>query len=176
MRVRRMGSDELVRIAEIDRSEHVTREFVQRGRVLEERTLDLHVPGWAPDGDGEHTIPSHIAAWRPLLERGATLLGAFDGERVVGFAIYRPELQPAMANLAVLHVSRASRRQGVATRLVEEVARLARADGATRLYVSATPSDSAVGFYRSLGFEPTGEPDAELFALEPDDIHMIRVL
>jgi N-acetylglutamate synthase-like GNAT family acetyltransferase len=56
------------------------------------------------------------------------------------------------------------------------VARLARADGARRLYVSATPSAPTVEFYQSHGFEPTDEPDAALFALEPDDIHMILEL
>jgi ribosomal protein S18 acetylase RimI-like enzyme len=77
-----------------------------------------------------------------------------------------------VANLAVLHVSRSHRRRGVGSRLAAEVARLARADGARRLYVSATPSESAVSFYRSHGFVPTDEPDERLFALEPDDVHM----
>jgi hypothetical protein len=41
------------------------------------------------------------------------------------------------------------------------------------VYVSATPSESAVGFYTSMGFTPTPDPIPELFALEPEDIHMI---
>jgi ribosomal protein S18 acetylase RimI-like enzyme len=76
-----------------------------------------------------------------------------------------------MANLAVLHVSRSHRRQGVGSRLAEEVARLARADGARRLYVSATPSGAAVGSYRSHGFEPTDEPDEALFRLVVSEEH-----
>ena len=91
---------------------------------------------------------------------------------LAGLAIYRPRLSADVGNLALLHVSRAHRRQGIASLLSAEVARLARADGARLLYVSATPSDSAVGFYRSVGFEPTDAPNPELFALEPDDIHM----
>jgi GNAT superfamily N-acetyltransferase len=81
-----------------------------------------------------------------------------------------------MANLSALFVSRSQRRRGVAALLTGEVVRLARADGARRLYVSATPSGSAVGFYRSQGFAPTDEPDAALFALEPADIHMVLEL
>jgi len=42
--------------------------------------------------------------------------------------------------------------------------------------VSATPSGPTVDFYRSRGFEPTDEPDPALFALEPDDIHMVLAL
>ena len=44
---------------------------------------------------------------------------------------------------------------------------------AENVYVSATPSESAVGFYKSLGFTLIAEPLPELFALEPEDIHMI---
>jgi ribosomal protein S18 acetylase RimI-like enzyme len=73
-------------------------------------------------------------------------------------------------------VSRNYRRKGIASLLTEEVARLARAGDARRLYVSATPSGPTVEFYRSHGFQPTDEPHEELFALEPDDIHMIRDL
>jgi hypothetical protein len=52
----------------------------------------------------------------------------------------------------------------------------ARREGARRVYVSATPSGSAVGFYRSQGFALTRDPVPELLALEPEDIHMIKEL
>jgi ribosomal protein S18 acetylase RimI-like enzyme len=174
--IRHMESSELDRLGEIDRSEHVTREYVYRNGTLEARVVDIAVPGWSPTGDHEHTVARRIDAWRPLLDQGGTLVGAFDADTLAGVAIYRPHLTPGVANLAVLHVSRSHRRAGVASLLTDEVARLARAGGAQRLYVSATPSDSAVGFYRSYGFEPTGEPNEAMFALEPDDIHMILAL
>ena len=171
-----MPNRELDRIGEVDRSEHVTHEYTYREGALEKRGADTRVPDWSRSGDHEHSVRGRANAWRPVLERGGTLVGAFDGGRLVGFAIYRPELAEALANLSALFVSRDYRRSGIGSRLAEEVARLARADGARRLYVSATPSSSTVEFYRSHGFEPTDEPDAELFALEPDDIHMIREL
>jgi ribosomal protein S18 acetylase RimI-like enzyme len=121
-------------------------------------------------------VQGNIHAWRPILDAGGTLVGAFDGATLAGVAIYRPNLEQGMANLAVLHVSRSYRRKRVASLLTEEVVRLARADGARRLYVSATPSASAVGFYRSVGFEPTDEPNPAMLELEPDDIHMILQL
>jgi ribosomal protein S18 acetylase RimI-like enzyme len=73
-----------------------------------------------------------------------------------------------------LHVSRQARRQGVARRLTDEVVRLAREGGARELYVSATPSESAVGFYLRQGFRPTTRVDEVLYRLEPEDIHMVR--
>ena len=42
--------------------------------------------------------------------------------------------------------------------------------------VNPAPTESAVGFYLRQGFRPTAEPDPELPALEPEDIHMVRQL
>jgi GNAT superfamily N-acetyltransferase len=174
--IRHVDASELERLGEIDRSEHVTLEYAYRRGVLEARAVDVRVPTWSRSGEHEHSVRSQIAAWRPLLERGGTLVGTFDAGALVGIAIYRPRLAVGMANLAVLHVSRSRRRQGVGSLLATEVARLARADGARWLYVSATPSAPTVEFYRRHGFEPTDEPNDTLFALEPDDIHMILEL
>jgi ribosomal protein S18 acetylase RimI-like enzyme len=174
--IRPLPASDIARIGEIDRSEHITRLYTYRGGRLEARAVDHRVPTWLPSGDDEHSIASRVEAWGRLLAQGGTLLGAFDADVLAGVAIYRPRIAEGVANLAVLHVSRGHRRSGVATLLTREVARLARADGARVLYVSATPSESAVGFYRSQGFAPTDEPHAELFALEPDDIHMILAL
>ena len=86
-----------------------------------------------------------------------------------------PGIRPGVAQLAYLHVSRLYRRRGVAARLARELMRCASEPGARRIYVSATPSESAVGFYRSPGFRPT-DPMPELLELEPDDVHMIAEL
>jgi GNAT superfamily N-acetyltransferase len=171
--IRQVAASELDRIAEIDRSEHVTREYSYRRGSLESQAVDVAVPTWSRCGDHEHSVQGRVNAWRPILDRGGKLLGAFDADTLAGFAIYRPHLAEGMANLSALYVSRQYRRKGIASLLAREVARLARADGARRLYVSATPSGSAVEFYGSHGFKPTDEPNVELYALEPDDIHMI---
>jgi ribosomal protein S18 acetylase RimI-like enzyme len=81
-----------------------------------------------------------------------------------------------MAQLAYLHVSAPYRRLGIASRITSRLLALARESGATRVYVSATPSQSAVEFYRGVGFEPVSEPLPDLYALEPKDIHMILEL
>ncbi len=171
-----METSELDRIGEIDRSEHVTSLYSYRHGSLELRTADLWAQPWSLSGDHEGSVQARIAAWRPILDRGGRLVGAFEAKALVGFAIYQPRLVQDMANLAVLHVSRDFRRRGVGSLLTREVARLARADGARRLYVSATNSGPTVDFYRRHGFEPTDHPNETMFALEPEDIHMIAEL
>ena len=65
---------------------------------------------------------------------------------------------------------------GLARQLLRMVVAMAEEHGAEELYVSATESESAVGFYLSQGFRPTDKPDPHLFELEPKDIHMVRPL
>jgi len=172
LKIRRMGDDELVRIRDIDRTEAIRVGYEQRGAKLHRMDVEWDTPGWF-EGEGDHSFARMIGFAETSVAKGSTAIGAFDGKRLAGIAIYRPRLAETMGQLALLHVSCQYRRQGVASRLFEEVLRLATGDGARRLYVSATPSGSAVGFYTSRGFQPTDTPDPELLAEEPQDIHMI---
>jgi GNAT superfamily N-acetyltransferase len=137
---------------------------------LEPVDVDIAAPRWGQPG--EHSVQHYIDSWNPLLQSGGVLLGAFDGDRLVGFAIYQPSIAEGLANFAVLHVTRTHRREGIGRELSNEVIRLARADGAKRLYVSATPTRATVDFYMKQGFEPLATPHERMLALEPDDIHL----
>jgi len=182
--IRRLAAPEIGRLGEIDRSEQVRVGYTYRdeglpssaAKGLHSEAVDWRVPPWHSEGDGPHSLANMIRFCAQLLAEGGVFLGALDGDRLAGVAIVRCRLTEAMAQLAFLHVSRPHRRQGIAARLTEEAVRLARQDGAEELYVSATPSESAVGFYLSQGFRPTDEPHPELLTLEPDDIHLIKVL
>jgi N-acetylglutamate synthase-like GNAT family acetyltransferase len=117
-----------------------------------------------------------IARWRGILEGGGEAWGAFEAGRMVAIAVLRYRLTQDMAELTALFVSRPYRRRGIARRLMQSVLGRAKRSGAARIYVSATPSASAVGFYQSLGFGLAEHVNAELYALEPEDVHMVRVL
>jgi ribosomal protein S18 acetylase RimI-like enzyme len=173
--IRQLPSSDIGRIAEIDRTEHVTLGYFFRDGRLEAEEVDWQVPRWFADGP-EHSVQALIEFLAPILAQGGTMLGAFDGDSLAGVAIYRPDLAKDTAQLVFLHVSNGYRRQGIAARLTAEIIRLAQEDEATRLYVSATPSQSAVGFYKNQGFRLVDKPHPELYTLEPEDIHMIKTL
>ncbi len=173
--IRRLGSSEVGKLRDIDRTETVRIGYRQAGTELIDMAVHWDDAGWR-EGDGEHSFGQMIRGAVALLDLGGTAFGAFDGDRLVGIAIYRPRLAETVGQLGLLHVSNGYRRRGIASRLFREVLALARADGATRLYVSATPSGSAVGFYLHHGFVPTDRPNPQLLAEEPDDIHMVLTL
>lgn len=176
-RIERLPAEDLVRLTEIDRAEHVTIGYRQEGRRLIEESVDWRVPDFFHEGNGDHSVAGIVDVWGPFLGDGdGILLGAFDDDRLAGLAMLRTAVRPGLAQVALLFVDRDHRRRGIAGDLMDEMLRLARDADAHAVYVSATPSDSAVGFYRSRGFAPTGDPLPELLEKEPEDIHMILAL
>jgi GNAT superfamily N-acetyltransferase len=145
---------------------------VERGRLVG-RQVDLDVPTWSREGSGEHTVTGVIDHWLPVVDGGAAFLGAFDGDRLLGLVIVDGAFQPGTAWLAFLYVSREHRRRGVASALWSAAEGMALSAGAASIYVSAVPSGSAVGFYLSRGCELAEPPHPELYAKEPEDIHLV---
>jgi len=176
MKIVHLKSSDLLRIAEIDRTEHVTISYKVEGGTLKAEQVDWDVPSWHQTGEGEWSVAARIREWAPILEEGGMLIGALEGDFLIGFAILRPRLTETMAQLVAMYVSKDHRGKGVASALFEETPELASMAGAESIYVSSVPSGSAVGFYRSQGFALAKEVHDELFLLEPEDIHMIKVL
>ena len=171
--VETLDAGQLGLIAQIDRSEHIEALYEVESGELTARTADIDVPPWISDGSGPHSVQGFIDDLTPILERGATLLGVFDHEQLAGVAIVEERFEGDMAWLVFLHVGNGYRRQGVGTALWSEAVARARSAGATSMYVSATPSASAVGFYLDRGCALATRPHPLLFADEPADIHFI---
>lgn len=172
--VERLPRDGLERFREIDRSEEVSIHYRQVGKRLVSESVNDSVPNFLADGD-LHSVPELIKTWQPVVDAGGLLLGAFEDGHLAGIALLGGEVATGVRQVALLYVSRPHRGRGVATALMAQMERLARDENARALYVSSVPTDSAVGFYLSCGFRPT-DPLPELFAKEPDDVHMLLPL
>jgi ribosomal protein S18 acetylase RimI-like enzyme len=174
MRVRPLRADEVSRVGELDRSEHVDLEYRVVGGQLQQAPAAMRdIPAWDPTGSGPHSVAAEIEFCRSAVSRGGLLLGALDADRTAGLAIVDPTFEPPMAWLAFLHVSRPYRGRGVAQALWDAAAHLAVERGAESIYVSATPTESAIGFYLRQGCQLARPVHADLFAAEPEDIHLI---
>lgn len=173
---RRLERTDLVRLADIDRTEHIECVYVQHGTELEQIAGDFSATPWHAEGKGPHSVAYQRKECERYLASGATALGAFDGRRLVGIGVVRPHVRPGTAQLAYLHVSNDYRGRGVGDRLTSDLEQIAREAGTGRIVVSATPSENTVGFYRRHGYEPTANPLPELVELEPDDVQMEKRL
>ncbi len=175
--IKQLPKNDISRIREIDRSEIVRTGYAYEDGRLTARSVNWDTGTWPEEGPEDFSIRGLLKMLTPILEEeNGVLLGALDGDVLAGLAVLRPKLAGTMAQLVALFVSDGYRRQGIARRLSAEAYRLAREAGAAEIYVSATPSASAVGFYLSEGFAPTDTPHPVLFELEPEDIHMTKPL
>ncbi len=175
---RTLSQNELTRLGEIDRTESIPIIYHQQGDQLTEEAHTFNVPPWFTNDneDDEHSVAYHVAFCERHLAAGGTALGAFDGERLVGIGVVTPHIRTGIAQLALLHVSDGYRGLGIGRRLCELMDDIARATGDTAMVVSATPSVNTVRFYMGRGFAPTAEPLPELYALEPEDVHLSKLL
>jgi GNAT superfamily N-acetyltransferase len=171
MIVRQLARNEIESIWTIDRSEvhHHIYQLRDHQLVLTPAYFEAH--GWAP-GQVEHDTPALYACF----DRGGAFVGMFYDHKLVGVAVVDNVPLGAAGDqlqLKYLYVSREYRQQGVGTRLFREASAIARARGARFLYISATPTENTVNFYQRCGAVVAPTPDPELFAQEPDDIHLL---
>lgn len=170
MTIRELTKTEVDRVWEIDRAEVVNKIYYHEDGRLVLKPEHYDIPGW-PHGESEEYGP----LLHDCFDRGGTFYGAFDGDELMGAAVLenkfigrdRDQLQ-----LEFLHVSRRYRKGGLGRALFEKAAGRAQELGAKWLYVSATPSENTIHFYFHMGCSLTEELNPELFALEPEDIHL----
>ena len=176
MEYRWMVPDEMHRLKDIDRTEKIRIGYVVEDGQLHQSDVNWDTPTFFLEGEGEHTVSHNVEFCLDHLRAGGRSMGAFHGGKLVGVCVMRPNIRRGMAQLAFLHVSNGYRRQGIGSHLTRAVIKDAQTSGADKIYVSATPSGSAVGFYLSHGFELVEEVIPELFDLEPEDIHLVKTL
>jgi GNAT superfamily N-acetyltransferase len=122
----------------------------------------LRAAAWAQVGEQN---------WEPILARSVGWVGAFDGERLVGFVNVAWD-GGVHAFLLDTTVHPDYQRQGIGQALVREAAALAREGGAEWLHVDF--DEDLAPFYRSCGFRPTPAGLIDLAAWESDGPLAVR--
>ncbi len=88
------------------------------------------------------------------IQDGGSVVAAFDGQQMVGFACVEGQLKGApvqYANLTMLFVDDRFQHRGIGKRLMEEIKKEASGRKADRLFISSIPSEDTVGFYFAVG-------------------------
>ena len=168
---RSLERHELEAIWTIDRSEDVEYVYRVRAGALVRVAQRHETRGW-PDGEREHYGPLLL----DCLDHGGVGTGVFEHGRLVATSVLENRLigeRRDQLQLKFLHVSRSQRGAGIGVSLFERAASAAQQRGARQLYVSATPTANTVDFYLRRGCRPVDRPDPDLFALEPEDIHLV---
>ena len=167
---RELTESDLPLLALIDRSELVEECYRVENGELVRYPVHFDMLGW-PEGEAEENARVLEKCWRSC----GWLHGLFDGETLVAAVVVDNQVIHnqglKMRQLKFLHISRDWRGQGLGGRLFALACEHGREVGAEALYVSATESRNTVEFYQRQGCRLLVQPDPELFALEPHDIH-----
>ncbi len=170
MLIRELQRDEIEKIWEIDRGEVINNIYYHEDGALVLRPEYYEMQGW-PAGESEKYNPIFTDCYN----RGGYFYGAYVLMDLVGAAILENKfigIQKDQLQLKFLHVDRFFRNQGIGKTLFDTTIKKAKELGALQLYISATPSENTINFYLHLGCTVTKNIDSELFAFEPEDIHL----
>lgn len=123
-------------------------------------------------------LREEAASLMRAIAAGVPVIGAFDGDALVGFAQLGEKLGSwkQYIELVGYHVSAPYRGQGIGRRLFAAVCDAARALGAEKLYISAHSSKESQAAYRALGCVHAAEVDVTRAEREPCDVQMEYVL
>jgi len=170
MIIRALQRDEIHLLWQIDRREVIENVYYLRNGELVLVPEHFDMQGWQP-GEAEHY--THLLT--DCYDHGGIFWGAFEDEQIIGAAILENKFigsKQDTLQLKFLHVSRDERKHGLGSRLFNLAVEKAKTLGARKLYISATPSENTINYYQKLGCVLATEIDPELFALEPEDIHL----
>ena len=127
----------------------------------------------------ENSCPGHaepgLGGKEDHINLDQTGFGAFDGERIIGFATVSHRIFGASARyvqLVCFQISEEYRRHGIGRKLFSMACEEARRLGADKLYISAHSSKESQAAYRALGCTPAEEVNEGLAAAEPFDVQM----
>jgi GNAT superfamily N-acetyltransferase len=169
--LRPLAEGELGRIWGIDRAEVSTHTYIVQERRLRAIPEHVEVHGWPRE-----QIATDMLLLSACFQRGGSFIGAFEGDLLVGVTVVDSVWLGAAKDrlqLKYLYVDRRVRGCGVGAALFRQAQAVALARGARELYISATPTARTVDFYLSRGSRLAEPPDPALYALEPDDIHLV---
>lgn len=165
-----LSQNEISKFPEIDRSEKVQFSYVYKNTQLEVVPCELNIEGWE-----EEELVDFMKRLYDLHEKSGFIWGAFEGDRLIGLVSLdskRFGKNLDFLKLDMLYVSNSHRGKGIGRKLMEISKTKAKALGAGKLYISATPFKNTVDFYLGLGAGLTSELNQKLFDLEPEDVHL----
>jgi GNAT superfamily N-acetyltransferase len=148
-------------------------------QVLRLQALRMDPVAFASSYEEERDLPLAGVAERLIATEDRAIVGAFDGNDLVGLAAWHREEMIKLQHKGFVwgvFVKETHRGQGLARRLIEAVIALARrSDGILLLNLTAyADNQPAIALYESLGFVVYGRESAAICvdgALH-DDVHM----
>jgi hypothetical protein len=94
--IRQLLPEGLYRLVEINRTEEISQAYLvwDGDLVLEE--VNWRIGKWTLE-EGDFNVQQYVDQFTPILEEGGVLLGALEGEKLVGIGVLRYQFTETMA-------------------------------------------------------------------------------
>ena len=112
---------------------------------------------------------------RECAQNGGIVLGAFDGEKCIGFSSILPDRfgsRDQYCELTLCHVTKELRGNGIGREIFRRICAIAKSQEIERLYLSTHPSIETQAFYRAMGCVLAEEINEDILSREPLDIQL----
>lgn len=170
---RQLNESEATRIRELRISN-----FIKRAWRKVNGTMKWVEINWK-DNDFPDGYENHLEALKTTFRQGGYVLGAFDGELLVGFCSINREMFGHKCKYVLLDqifLSTAYQRKGIGKTLFNMCAIKAREWGGDKFYICAGSAAETLAFYNALGCEDAKEINNALFSEDENDLQLEYVL
>nr|WP_199081157.1 GNAT family N-acetyltransferase [Pedobacter sp. ASV19] len=165
-----LTENELYHLKEIDRSEKIFTSYqYQNGALV---LIDTPISAGSFD---PLELEEMIKHQQELISWEGKVIAVFENKHIIGVASVDKRKRGRnkdYCKMDILYVSKNSRGKKVGQVLLQKCKGIAKAFGASKLYISATPTKNTVDFYTGNNAILVKELDEELFKMEPNDIHL----
>jgi ribosomal protein S18 acetylase RimI-like enzyme len=163
--LRHLAAEDLLLISQVDRSETNVANYLA---VPSEDGLGLRLSRVAVDPPSaigpwsDADVKTRVSWWKPEVEAGGLLVGAFSDEKLCGFGVLGPVQKDGSIELHALFVDAGCRRSGIGELLLNELERAATNGAAVSIWCASNRTASAVEFYLKHGYRPMSLNDNTL--------------
>ena len=166
---RQLQLDEATQIREIDASQFIGRAWRDVNGVKQLVEINYQ------DTDFPNGFENHLDALRKTIISGGSALGAWQGDKLIGFCTVNPEVFGSKHKYALLDqifISLPNRSKGIGKQLFIRAAADAMKFDAEKLYICAGSSEETIAFYKALGCVEAIELNSELYEGDTRDIQL----
>ena len=166
---RELASHEAERIGELVISNFIKRAWRNVNGVMQW----VEINWWdknLPDG-----YENHLAALKEVFEEGGFVVGAFDGEKLIGFCCIYREIFGDLYKYVLLDqlfISTEYQRKGIGKKLFFMCVEQAKIRGADKFYICSGSAEETLAFYIALGCEEVKEINPEINEECENDIQL----
>ena len=166
---RQLGLEEAERIKEIDASQFIGRAWRDVAGSKQLVVINYQDHGF-PNG-----YETHLSSLRGTIAGAGSALGAFDGDKLIGFCSVNPEVFGVKYNYVLLDqifISLPYRSKGIGKQLFMRSVKEGKNFGAEKFYICAGSAEETIAFYKAIGCIEAVEINSELYEEDTRDIQL----